>query len=195
MKAINPGTIALRVHIGLMRVGVIPGVIATLLLLGVAIWIGFAINTRVLQQERILAQVQQGQREPLAVTARESEAKQNLRKFYDALGDRSEAEQNLKVLFGIAAEMDISLDQGEYQWQFDRNSGTYRYQVILPVKGAYGAIRQFCEEALLALPFASLDELSFKRESVGEDTLDANLHFTFYMNDVPRVPQQAGMGK
>lgn len=196
MTAINPGVIALQARISLMRAGVIPCVIAIVLLLGATIWIWVAINARGQQQEQVMAQARQGPSAPLAtgVVALEG-AEQNLRKFYAALGNRSESEQNLKVLFAIAAQMDLSLDQGEYQWRFDKNSSTYRYQILLPVIGSYGAIRQFCEEALLALPFASLDELSFMRESVGEDALSANLRFTFYLKDVPHAQQEAGVVK
>lgn len=195
MTVVDLGRIALQARIGLIRVGVIPGLIAILLLLGAAIWIWFAIDARDQgKQEHTFAQARQELRVPPAagVAAPELAAEQNLRKFYDVLGDRSEAEQYLKTLFAIAAQIDLSLDQGEYQWQFDKNSGSYRYLVLLPVKGSYGVIRRFCEKTLRALPFASLDELSFKRESVGEDALDANLRFTFYLKDVLRAPQEAG---
>jgi hypothetical protein len=195
MTMVDLGSIALQARIGLIRVGVIPGLIAILLLLGAAIWIWFAIDARDQgKQEHTFAQARQELRVPPAagVAAPELAAEQNMRKFYDVLGDRSEAEQYLKTLFAIAAQIDLSLDQGEYQWQFDKNSSTYRYQILLPVKGSYVVIRRFCKKTLRALPFASLDELSFKRESVGEDALDANLRFTFYLKDVLRAPQEAG---
>lgn len=198
MTAASLGRIALQVRIGLIRVGVVPGVIAILLALGAATWVRFAINTRDQgQQEHTLAQARQELRVPpdAGAAAPELVAGQNLRKFYDVLGDRSEAEQYLKALFAIAARMDLSLDQGEYLWQFDKNSSTYRYQILLPVKGSYSVIRRFCEKTLRDLPFASLDELSFRRESVGEDELDASLRFTFYLKDVLRTPQEAGMEK
>ena len=198
MTAADLGRIALQARIGLIRVGVIPAVIAILLLLGAAAWIWFAVNARHQgRQEQALAQARQRLRVPPAagVAAPELGAGQNLRKFYDVLGDRSESEQYLKDLFAIAAQTDLSLDQGEYQWQIDKNSSTYRYQILLPVKGSYSVIRRFCEQTLRALPFASLDELSFKRESVGEDALDANLRFTFYLKDRLRSPQEAGIAK
>lgn len=198
MTAINPGRIALQARIVLTRVGVIPGVIALSLLLGAAPWIWLAMNARdQTQQEQTLAQARQGLNVPLAAggAAQGSAAEQNLRKFYDVLGNRSEAEQNLKVMFAIAEQTGLHLDQGEYQMQLDSNGSTYRYQILLPVKGSYGAIRRFCEKTLLALPFASLDELSFKRESIGEDALDADLRFTLNLKYLLRTQQQTGMAK
>lgn len=188
MTAINIGRIALQARIALTRAGVIPVALALTLLLGATPWISLALNARDGGQQHALAQAQQEQRAalPAAVAVRDAAPEQNMRKFYDALGDKSEAEQHLKTVFAIAAQTGLHLDQGEYQWQLDKNSSTYRYQILLPVKGSYGAIRRFCEQTLLALPFASLDELSFKRESAGEDALDANLRFTLYLADKAR---------
>lgn len=200
MTAINLDRIALQASIGLIRMGVIPGVIAISLLFGVASWAWLAINMRdQALQEHTLAQVRQGLSVPLAaanVVDRGAAGEQNnLHKFYDALGDRSETEQSLKTLFDIAEQAGLNLDEGEYKWQLDKNSNIYRYQILLPVKGPYAAIRQFCEQALLALPFASLDEWSFKRESIGDDALDVSLRFTLYLKDVLRAPQPTGTVK
>ncbi|MGZ3158645.1 MAG: hypothetical protein ACXU7H_06145, partial [Burkholderiaceae bacterium] len=52
-----------------------------------------------------------------------------------------------------------------------------------PVKGQYQAIRKFCEQTLLAIPFASLDEINFKRDEITNSTLEAKLHFTLYLSD------------
>lgn len=195
MTGINAGRIALQVRIGLARIGVIPGVIAISLLLGTAPWIWFAMNVRDSgQQELALTQARHGLSALSAANgaAQRPVAEQNLDKFYAVLGNRSETEQHLKALFAIATQTGLSLDQGEYQWQVDKNSSTYRYHVLLPVKGPYGAIRRFCEKTLKALPFASLDELSFKRESAAEDEPDASLRFTLYLKDALLTPPTAG---
>jgi len=49
------------------------------------------------------------------------------------------------------------------------------------------AVRRFCERVLLTIPFASLDEITFKREAVGNGSLDARLRFTLYLTDAPTV--------
>jgi hypothetical protein len=198
MTAIDIGKIALQARIGLIRVGMIPVVIVILLALGAATWAWFVINARDQgQQEQALAQVRQGLREPsLTVVASPQSANgQNLHKFYDVLGDRSGTEQYLRTMFAIAGQTGLSLDHGEYQEQFDKNSGTYRYQILLPVKGSYRVIREFCERSLLALPFVSLDELGFKRESIDDDALDARLRFTLYLKDALRTIPEAGAAK
>lgn len=204
ITAVSLGRIALQARISFFRVGVMRAVIALLLALGVAIWLWFALHALDQgQQEHALAltgalalkEAQQALRVAPVEDASTPEftAEQNLQKFYDALGERAEVELYLKDLFAIAAQMEISLDQGEYLWQNDKNSGTYRYQILLPVKGAYRDIRRFCEKTLRDLPFVSLDELSFKRESVGDDEIDVNLRFTFFLKDAQHMPQPAGV--
>ena len=68
---------------------------------------------------------------------------------------------------------------------------SWRHQILLPVKGGYSEIRQFCEKTLRTLPFASLDDLSFKRETIGEAELESSLRFTLYLKQPPRKPKGA----
>lgn len=121
-------------------------------------------------------------------------AEERLGMFYDNLGEKAYAEQQLRTLFAIAAKNNLVLSQAEYKPAHDKNGGFHTYQVHLPVKGPYPAIRQFCEQVLLAIPFASLDEMAFKRESVGSPALEAKLRFTLYLSGgSPLQRDAAGM--
>jgi hypothetical protein len=103
--------------------------------------------------------------------------------FYDALGEQRYAEQQVATLFALAAKSGLSLNRGEYKFGYDQAGRMHTYQVTLPVKGAYRAIWEFCLQALAAIPFAALDEISFKRESIGDAILEARLRLTFYLKD------------
>jgi hypothetical protein len=116
---------------------------------------------------------------------------QRVEKFYEVLGERRYAEQQIKTLFAVAAKTGLNLSQGEYKAGFDKNSDTHTYQILLPVKGAYPAIRQFCEKMLMVIPFASLDEMNFKRDAIGGDVLDAKLRFTLYLAGAPAAQEMA----
>jgi type VI protein secretion system component VasK len=107
----------------------------------------------------------------------------NLTAFYGALGTRGSAEQQVKTLFGLAAKSGLVLRQGEYKPGYDRNARVYTYQVNLPVKGSYAAIWQFAMAALRTIPFASLDEITFHRDAIGDATVDARLKLTLYLRD------------
>jgi hypothetical protein len=115
-------------------------------------------------------------------------APDNLAAFYGALGERHSAEQQVRILFDLASKSGLVLRQGEYKAGFDRNAHVYTYQVNLPVKGTYQAIWQFAMAALRAIPFASLDEISFHRDAIGDATVEARLRLTLYLRDGAAQP-------
>jgi hypothetical protein len=106
-----------------------------------------------------------------------------LEAFYTALGPRRYAEQQVRTLFTLAAKNGLSLSQGDYKAGYDRNARVATYQVNLPVKGSYAAVWQFAMGALRAIPFASLDDISFYREANGDATVEARLRLTLYLRD------------
>jgi hypothetical protein len=112
-------------------------------------------------------------------------AEDHFNQFIDGLGDDRYTEQQVKTLFALADKAGLTLSQADYKLAEDKNGHYRTYQVLMPVKGNYSAIRRFCESTLLAIPFASLDEMSFKRDAVGNGTLEARLRFTIYLSDAP----------
>lgn len=112
-------------------------------------------------------------------------ANDNLALFYGTLGEQRYAEQQVKTLFGLAAKAGLSLSQGEYKSAYDRNGRLHTYQVTLPVRGSYAQVWKFGLMALRTIPFASLDELSFKRDSIGDPQLEARLRLTLYLASQP----------
>lgn len=105
--------------------------------------------------------------------------------FYGTLGERRHAGQQVKALFALAEQSGLVLRQGEYKAAFERNARLHTYQVTLPVKGSYGAIWQFALATLRAIPFASLDDISFRRDAIGEAQVEARLRLTLYLSDTP----------
>lgn len=114
-----------------------------------------------------------------------SSAGERLARFRAALGTQREVEPGVKTLFRLAAKTGLVLRQGEYKRGYDRNAQLHTYQVNLPVKGSYAQVWQFAFLALRALPFASLDDVSFKRDTIGETALEGRLRLTFYLADAP----------
>ena len=110
-------------------------------------------------------------------------ANQNLLAFYAALGEQRYAEQQVKTLFALAAKSGLSLSQGEYKSAPVAAARLHTYQITLPVKGSYKAIWQFSLAALRAMPFAALDDISFKRETIGDANVEARLRLTLYLAD------------
>jgi hypothetical protein len=114
-------------------------------------------------------------------------AEVRLQEFYAVLGDDHYAEQQVKTLFALAAKDGLNLSQADYQRTADKNGRFHMYRIVLPVKGSYPAIRHFCEQMLQTLPFAALDEMSFKRDAVGNAVIETRVVFTLYLasGDIP----------
>jgi hypothetical protein len=108
---------------------------------------------------------------------------QNLAAFYAALGNPSDVEDYLKTVLAVAAKNNIRMQSAEYVLGQDKEGGYVTYQMLFPIKGTYSAIRAFCDQTLLALPFASLTDISFKRDAIGNPSIDAKVRMTLYLLD------------
>jgi len=124
----------------------------------------------------------------LASAAPPATPEQNLALFYATLGQQRYSEQQVRILFGLAAKAGLTLKHGEYKSGYDQASRVHTYQVVLPVQGSYAAIWRFTLDALRALPFAALDEISFRREAIGDPTLEARLRLTLYLTGARPAP-------
>jgi hypothetical protein len=190
MNGLAFANLVLRLRLLALRAGPVTlGAIGVVLLsLGAAAWFLFALPQLEHERERLIEQVRQASAVPAAaalpaVVPVSAVPLDNLEAFYGALGQRRYAEQQLKTLFGLAAKSGLVLNQGEYKSARDRNARVNTYQVNLPVKGSYAAIWQFSLAALRAIPYASLDDISFRRDSIGDPTVEARLRFTLYLAD------------
>jgi hypothetical protein len=177
----------LRLRIMLMRANPIVLAVSVLVLVlaGAFAWTLHAVWALERAQAASAAQApRQAQAAPATTPApAPAAAPDNLAAFYGALGERHGAEQQVRTLFSLASKSGLVLRQGEYKAGFDRNAHVYTYQVNLPVKGTYQAIWQFAMAALRAIPFASLDEITFHRDAIGDATVEARLRLTLYLRD------------
>lgn len=178
MNKVNVAALLLRVRIALLRFGLPACVAAALCVAGIAAW-AWLLPQRA-EQVRVMARPLPAP-STLVTPPPPPSANQNLTAFYEVLGETRHAEQQVKVLFDLAAKSGLVLNQGEYKAGYDKASGVSTYQIILPVKGPYQSIWQFTMQALRDMPFASLDEVAFRRDTIAEPTVEARLRFTLYL--------------
>lgn len=124
---------------------------------------------------------------PVSATPRMSDH-DRLQAFYDGLGDANHVEQQVKTIFALASSSGVALAQADYRMMADKAGGFSTYRVRFPVKGSYKAVRQFCMQLLLAIPFASLDEVHFKRAAISSEVVEVNLQLTLYLANDGTVP-------
>lgn len=181
MTAIDMNALRLQGQLLLRRIGAPACVAVALCLLGVA-GAAWAWQQRA-EAARLEARPLPVPAVGVAAAAPVATANDNLARFYATLGPQRHAEQYVKQLFDLAAKHGLVLAQGEYKNSYDKASRVATYQVNLPLKGSYAAVWQFALQALRAMPFASLDELSFRREQIADTRLEARLRLTFYLSD------------
>ena len=186
----------IRMQLALQRFG-LGNVCALLcLLLGLLGWLVWLPHLRLQnsQAQTAMIEVEQALKVPPSLVAPQEAApssEKNLARFYASLGEQEYVEQQIKTLFAIAKKLGLSLQQGEYKATLERQGGFNKYQIVLPLKGSYSLIRQFCEQVLVAIPFASLDELNFKRDSISNRVLETKLRFTLYLSNQAITPESA----
>jgi hypothetical protein len=72
------------------------------------------------------------------------------------------------------------MKSAEYRMQRS-GSRIERYEITLPLNAGYAQIRTFMDRALQEIPALSLDQVSFKRNHGGEQTVRADLRMTLHV--------------
>ena len=87
----------------------------------------------------------------------------------------------LQSLFDIAEQYQLDLGEVSYKWERRQDERLQRYHVSFAIDAPYPDVRAFLADVLAALPHAALDQLSFNRDSVQVDTVQATVRLTFYL--------------
>ncbi|RQS11237.1 hypothetical protein [Burkholderia sp. Bp8998] len=89
----------------------------------------------------------------------------------------SQSADDIASIFEQARDSHLALGSAEYQMTTESGARFARYQVLLPVKDQYGAIRHFLASVLNNVPNAALQEIHVERPAVGSSILDARVRF------------------
>jgi hypothetical protein len=87
----------------------------------------------------------------------------------------------LERIYGAAEKNGVALEVGEYRLVQEKGWKLARYQLTLPVKGSYGQVRGFIAQVLTDVPAAALEEIGFRRDTVGTDRIDVRVRLTLYL--------------
>ncbi|RKP43355.1 hypothetical protein [Trinickia fusca] len=98
----------------------------------------------------------------------------------------SQSADDIASIFEQAHGSNLTLGSAEYQVNTDAGARFTRYQVMLPVKDQYSAIRHFLASVLNSVPNAALREIHVERPAVDGNILDARVRFELiYRNTQP----------
>lgn len=96
------------------------------------------------------------------------------------LSKMTDATAQIRQLGALAQAEGIGLAQAEYHQQLHKTTGLLQVQVVQPVRATYPQLRQYIEAVLRAHPNVSLDQISARRDNVGQSQLEARLRWSFW---------------
>lgn len=112
---------------------------------------------------------------------RESSPQNQLTQFYQHLPADQELLGSLGKIHALAEAQTLKLEQAQYKFAVETESGLAHYEITLPISGNYPQQRRFIELALAELPALELRDLVFKRDSIDKEKVEAVLQFVLHV--------------
>ena len=118
---------------------------------------------------------------PDAVEAGAGGPRMQLARFYRHFEREEPLTDHLATLYALARKTGLALDSAEYRWQRGGDRKFDRYRVVLPLQGSYRSVRVFVAAALREIPTMSVDQVQFRRQDIGDETVEAQISLTFHL--------------
>jgi Tfp pilus assembly protein PilO len=99
---------------------------------------------------------------------------------YEHLRKEEDTTDWLAKLHGIGTATGIQMRTATYRMQ-PTEGRIVRYEIVLPVAGSYGQIRDFLKRAALEIPVLSIDQVTLKKEEKKGAALQAEMRLTLHM--------------
>lgn len=115
------------------------------------------------------------------VESRPGGARMQLARFYRHFEREEPLTDHLAALYALARKTGLALDSAEYRWQRGGDRKFDRYRVVLPLQGSYRSVRVFVAAALREIPTMSVEQVQFRRQDIGDETVEAQVSLTFHL--------------
>ena len=103
--------------------------------------------------------------------------------FRGILRPAAETAAAVAQVFDLAKARKLALSQAEYRWSRDVEGSFRTFEITLPIKATFPALRDFIDDVLVSMPGVALDEAWFRRESIGATEVEARLRITVFVRD------------
>lgn len=114
--------------------------------------------------------------------------------FKRALSPQSATNDILRHMYQLARDSSVITVQADFRRIRDNAGLTSQLQIALPVRGSYPAIRHFAFSLLASVPSLSIDQISFKREQIASDMVEAQLIMSVWQTPSENSPSGDGSG-
>jgi Tfp pilus assembly protein PilO len=104
---------------------------------------------------------------------------QKVEAVYQFLDKDAETTDWLAKLYGIGKATGVELKSATYKTHAEAGR-VERYEIVLPAAGSYTQIRDFLKRALTEIPVLSLDQMTLRRESRTDGSVNAELRLTLH---------------
>ena len=99
---------------------------------------------------------------------------------YEYLRKEEDTTDWLAKLHGIGIATGIQMRTASYRTQ-PTEGRIVRYEIVLPVSGSYGQIRDFLKRTRAEIPVMSVDQLTLKRDERKGGSIQAEMRLTLHM--------------
>jgi Tfp pilus assembly protein PilO len=99
---------------------------------------------------------------------------------YQYLNKPEETTDWLAKLYAIGSATGVNLSSATYRTQAAAAGPLERTEIVLPLAGSYGQMRDFLKRSLAEIPVMSLDQVSLKRDNRRDGTLQAEVRLTLH---------------
>ena len=106
---------------------------------------------------------------------------EQLAAFYLLFPSEHDATDSVGAIAAIAQRDGLGLQQAEYKVEREKTGRLIRFQMSLPLKGDYQAIRIFLSHLRAELPIVSLEQVQFDRQKVGDPLVDAKIRLVIFL--------------
>jgi hypothetical protein len=101
--------------------------------------------------------------------------------LYQAFPFEKTVPDSIEQLINLAQVKGLNPKQAEYRIVRSNPGALLSYQITLPITGAYPKITTFVFDSLSKFHNLSLDDISFQRQKIGDNEVDAVLRMTLYI--------------
>ncbi len=113
---------------------------------------------------------------------------QDIDAVYALLPSRDTANDALAQLLESARAAGLSVSTVQYRTTADRLPGVWRYEIDMPLKGPYEAVRGWLAETLRAHASLSLDVLDLSHKQPESGDIDAHLVLSLFVKETGSPP-------
>lgn len=106
---------------------------------------------------------------------------QQLVAFYNHFPRVKDFPDSLGKLRDAASGQGVTLEQGDYHLERNGSDNLVRYEIALPVKGDYLAVRKFLSHLLIDAPEFALNSVDFQKQKITDSVVETHIKMTLFL--------------